>query len=433
MVNKCNIMKLINEMGYFWINDENQKVPGIIIKDKNLKNFFELKLLEEIDSSISNNNHVNGIINGNYISCIVKNVINKKSMIIKEIFTGNDTLKDDIGSNFSNVIIHVDKLNYWYDCDYIKLNKLDNNTRKLPVEIETGNEDKEYQVNDNLKLIISKTFNAMNNIHEQIIVREIPEIKLVYHEPVSIKKLMEDVEIIRKFFIFVFGMNFETNNIIYIGNNLTKFNINITDNFNELKLLFRLTDVKNLNLFEKWFELCDKNSLKHVIDIYTSLYKENFVENKFIGLTKIIEAYHRQNEKKYERFDKSNKTHYKSRLISLLMEFKNTEIMEDILRINYSNFKSINYDEKQGYNFKKDNDIGINIFKFATLITENRNFYTHIGNKKDNILNPGDLIEVNRYLLSIIDMCFLNELNFFDKKDMDYFNKITYNKYRYNF
>ena len=179
-------------------------------------------------------------------------------------------------------------------------------------------------------------------------------------------------------------------------------------------------------------------------DLYFSLEDSHLSSiTLFLTYAQILESYHRQRyEGEYS--DKQNFKRISKKVRKCLKETDEIKSIEDdnerieltnkiVSSIKFSyeftlhdrllelfNELSV-YDFFQEilYKFVKDSDDPIE--DFTKLIKNNRNYYTHYGNKNENVLEDVSLIELNEALDMVIKLIFLKELDF----KVDEVNEIT--------
>ena len=147
-------------------------------------------------------------------------------------------------------------------------------------------------------------------------------------------------------------------------------------------------------IIKKWFENSNRFD-SFYDDLYFSLEKSSLNPTTlFLTYCRMLESYHKQRYSEQRVF-------FQNRL---------TELFSDLIA--YDFFKEIL--EKYGC---EEEDI----VKFSSIIKDNRNYYTHYGRIKDNVVDGKELLELNEVLKLIIDLIFLKEFEF----SVDEINDIT--------
>ena len=163
----------------------------------------------------------------------------------------------------------------------------------------------------------------------------------------------------------------------------------------------------------------------------------------FLTYAQILESYHRQ---RYEGED-ADKQKFKKISKKVRKCLKETDeiksIENDNVRIELTNkiVSSIKFsyeftlhdrllelfNELNAYVFFQEilhkfvNDADDPIEDFCKVVKNNRNYYTHYGNKNENVLDDENLVELNEALNMVIKLIFLKELDF----KIDEVNEIT--------
>ena len=204
----------------------------------------------------------------------------------------------------------------------------------------------------------------------------------------------------------------------------------------------QLTNSNIENITKKWFE--NYKQFNSVYDLYFSLEDSHLNSSTlFLTYAQILESYHRQRyEGEYADNQKFKRISKKVR--KCLKETDEIKAIEDNnVRIELTNkivssikfsyeftlhdrllelFNELNvYEFFQEILHKFVNDADDPIEDFCNLIKNNRNYYTHYGDKSENVLDDENLVELNEALNMVIKLIFLKELDF----KVDEVNEIT--------
>ena len=447
--------EIFNKQGLFY-HDDNE-FTGIIKKNEN--GSIEFNTLNPI--VISNDDFVliRGHVNGKKVSFVMYNHFIYKhstehtrevtylihSLFIGENYTRFDQLKfKNISlkiNNISSTMRLLSSFNHNYTSETEK--------KYSPLII---NPQKDMVVNfENfiLKIRLNHFYERRGyfgngqyaNFKEEII------IILEYSEKENLNKITEDIRIIQNLFTFLTGRS----RIIELNgfdkeyedvNLIIPIVSNEVINRSEYPSAIQLTNSNIENIFKKWFE--NYKRFNSVYDLYFSLEDSHLSSiTLFLTYAQILESYHRQ---RYEG-EYSEKQNFKRISKKVRKCLKETDeiksIEDDNERIELTNkivssikfsyeftlhdrllelFNELSvYDFFQEilYKFVKDSDDPIE--DFTKLIKNNRNYYTHYGNKNENVLEDVSLIELNEALDMVIKLIFLKELDF----KVDEVNEIT--------
>ena len=131
---------------------------------------------------------------------------------------------------------------------------------------------------------------------------------------------------------------------------------------------------------------------------------------RFKKISKKIRKYLKNMDEINEIENENHKIELKNKITSSV-KFSYEFTLKDRLLEIFADLKSCNFFEDILEKFTAADKID----EFSNLIKDNRNYYTHYGKRKDNILDDANLIELNEALDCIINLIFLKELKFSDE------------------
>lgn len=279
------------------------------------------------------------------------------------------------------------------------------------------------------------------NFKEEII------IIIEYSKKENLNIIIGDIRIIQNLFTFLTGRS----RIIELNafdkeyediNLIIPMVSNEVINRSQYPSAIQLTNSNIENITKKWFE--NYKQFNSVYDLYFSLEDSHLNSSTlFLTYAQILESYHRQRyEGEYADNQKFKRISKKVR--KCLKETDEIKAIEDNnVRIELTNkivssikfsyeftlhdrllelFNELNvYEFFQEILHKFVNDADDPIEDFCNLIKNNRNYYTHYGDKSENVLDDENLVELNEALNMVIKLIFLKELDF----KVDEVNEIT--------
>lgn len=271
-------------------------------------------------------------------------------------------------------------------------------------------------------------------------------IVLDYENIQSLDSIWEDVVILQNLLTFLTGKSeiidltsIEEKNEIHIINSLVSNNIFVN---NWMPTAIQINESNYVQIFKKWFD--NYNNLNSIYGLFCSIDEIHLNPSTlFLTYAQILESYHRQrfngeyipkkdfnkiakeiynctkNSEEIKKLpDDNNKDQLKMKIKSSITHSFEYTLKDRLLEIfdklnNYDFFEDI-----LNQNNDSDDD---KLDSFADIIRDNRNYYTHYGNKKDTVVEGSELIRLNDLMKLTINLIFLMELGF----SIDEINRIT--------
>lgn len=456
---KINILimdnEIFNKQGLFYYEDN--EFTGIIKKNEN--GSLEVNTLNPIIFSKGDFVLITGHVNGKKVSFVMYNHFIYShstehtwevtylihSLFIGETYTNFDQLK------FKNISLKINNISSTMRLLSSFNHNFTSETEKKysPLII---NPQKDMVVNfENfiLKIRLNHFYESRGNFGNGQYANFKEEIIIIieYSKKENLNIIIGDIRIIQNLFTFLTGRS----RIIELNafdkeyediNLIIPMVSNEVINRSQYPSAIQLTNSNIENITKKWFE--NYKQFNSVYDLYFSLEDSHLNSSTlFLTYAQILESYHRQRyEGEYADNQKFKRISKKVR--KCLKETDEIKAIEDNnVRIELTNkivssikfsyeftlhdrllelFNELNvYEFFQEILHKFVNDADDPIEDFCNLIKNNRNYYTHYGDKSENVLDDENLVELNEALNMVIKLIFLKELDF----KVDEVNEIT--------
>lgn len=456
---KINILimdnEIFNKQGLFYYEDN--EFTGIIKKNEN--GSLEVNTLNPIIFSKDDFVLITGHVNGKKVSFVMYNHFIYShstehtwevtylihSLFIGETYTNFDQLK------FKNISLKINNISSTMRLLSSFNHNFTSETEKKysPLII---NPQKDMVVNfENfiLKIRLNHFYESRGNFGNGQYANFKEEIIIIieYSKKENLNIIIGDIRIIQNLFTFLTGRS----RIIELNafdkeyediNLIIPMVSNEVINRSQYPSAIQLTNSNIENITKKWFE--NYKQFNSVYDLYFSLEDSHLNSSTlFLTYAQILESYHRQRyEGEYADNQKFKRISKKVR--KCLKETDEIKAIEDNnVRIELTNkivssikfsyeftlhdrllelFNELNvYEFFQEILHKFVNDADDPIEDFCNLIKNNRNYYTHYGDKSENVLDDENLVELNEALNMVIKLIFLKELDF----KVDEVNEIT--------
>ena len=442
---------IIGKIGKFWTNVS--EFPGILNK---IQGRYEFTILDKNFNNSDDYILINGTIEDYKLSIILinKTIESKfsfnelntyyvKQLLVGKFFNNLDEIK------FSNV--HIKFNNIANVINFSHLNEFITRDFEDPKLIISLNEIKPFNVDFNdftLKICFEKYATMRHMGTGEFIDSELSiVIALDYNNKQSIKQIREDIVILQNLFSFITGKSeiieltsFEEKNKINIIYPLISNN-HFTNNWRPTAI--QINESNYVQIFKKWFD--NYNNLNSIYDLFCSIDEIHLNPSTlFLTYAQILESYHRQRfngeyipKKDFNKIAKEiyNCTKNSDEIIKLPDDDNKGKLKMKIKSsITYSFEYTLKdrlleiFDKLTNYDFFEDilnqnNDLEDDdkLNSFADIIKDNRNYYTHYGNKKDTVVEGFELIKLNDLMKLTINLILLMELGF----SIDEINRIT--------
>ena len=447
------IDEILNTLGLFEFGENS--FDGIISKNNGNLEFTVLNTIFKSDDDYL---LINGYVNGkkvsfvmfNYPIVISTNQTRKETYSIHSLFIGKH-FQDFNQLNFKNSIIKINNISSAINLSAfhpVFTGKMDKEYKPLVIKPQ---EDYVVNLNDfTLKVRLNSFYETRGRLGNGEYANFKEEIVIIceYGEKQAIDRITGDALIIQHLFTFITG---RSRIIELIGfNDEYKDEVNMfvpivsdeTVDGRGYPSAIQLDETNIEDIVKKWFD--NFKQLDSVYDLYFSL--ENSHLNPatlFLTFAQMIESYHRQrycgeyiDEAKFKKISKKVR-----KFLKKVDEIENIEKEDDRIELINKMVSSIKFsyqftlhdrlieifNDLNQYEFfekilKKFTKGDGKIEEFCILIKNNRNYYTHYGVKKENVLDDKDLMELNEALKLVIDLIFLKEFEF----PVEEVNRITY-------
>ena len=447
--------EIFNKQGLFYHKD--YEFTGIIKKNEN--GALEFNTLNPAITSNDDFILITGHINGKNISFVMYNhyiyshstkhtrevIYLIHSLFIGEIYTEFDQLK------FKNISIKINNISSTMRLLSSFIHKYASKTESeySPLII---NPQEDMVVNFEkfmLKIRLNHYYEERGqfgngqyaNFKEEII------IIIEYNQKESINRIKKDARIIQNLFTFLTGKSriIELNGFDKEYEDINLMIPMVSDeiiNRSQYPSAIQITNSNIESIFKNWFE--NYQQFNSVYDLYFSLEDSHLNPSTlFLTYAQILESYHRQryegeyvNKQEYKRISKKVRKNLKEidEIKSIEDEIERLELINKIASsIRYSYEFTLHdrltelFNELKEYDFfqiildKFIADAEDPIDEFCKIVKNNRNYYTHYGDKKEYVLDGKNLIELNDALNQVIKLIFLKELDF----DLYEINEIT--------
>lgn len=434
----------VNKIGKFWIS-EHEIFKGILNKNKGR---YEFTILDKIFDSSKDYILINGTIENYKLSFILINkpvesklTFNefRKTYYVKQLFIGRffnnfDDIKfNNVRIKINNIanVINFSPLNDFLTCD-------EENSRVI-VSFE---EVEPYCVNLDdfmLKLCFEKYSTMKHMGTGEFIDSELAiSVVLDYDNYQSLSRIRKDVVILQNLFTFITGKSeiidltsIEEKNKIHIISPMVS---NKTFVNNWMPTAIQINERNYTEIFKKWFD--NYNNLNSIYDLFCSIDEIHLNPSTlFLSYAQILESYHR---KRYVG-EYISKKDFKKIVKEIYKCTKNSDEIKNLpddynkgqlkMKIKSSITHSFEYtlndrlieifNKLTVYDFFEDildqntnlDDVD-KLESFAEIIRDNRNYYTHYGNRKDAVVEGFELIKLNDLLKLTIHLILLMELGF---------------------
>lgn len=456
---KINILimdnEIFNKQGLFYYEDN--EFTGIIKKNEN--GSLEVNTLNPIIFSKDDFVLITGHVNGKKVSFVMYNHFIyshstehtwEVTYLIHSLFNG-ETYTNFDQLKFKNISLKINNISSTMRLLSSFNHNFTSETEKKysPLII---NPQKDMVVNfENfiLKIRLNHFYESRGNFGNGQYANFKEEIIIIieYSKKENLNIIIGDIRIIQNLFTFLTGRS----RIIELNafdkeyediNLIIPMVSNEVINRSQYPSAIQLTNSNIENITKKWFE--NYKQFNSVYDLYFSLEDSHLNSSTlFLTYAQILESYHRQRyEGEYADNQKFKRISKKVR--KCLKETDEIKAIEDNnVRIELTNkivssikfsyeftlhdrllelFNELNvYEFFQEILHKFVNDADDPIEDFCNLIKNNRNYYTHYGDKSENVLDDENLVELNEALNMVIKLIFLKELDF----KVDEVNEIT--------
>ena len=440
---------IINRMGIFWIeNEEEKSFQGMINKENDELTFSTVhEEFNKDDDFIL----INGIISTQKVSFLIikypiqktNNYCGNKQLTEQKFFIyylfESIHFKDIENIKFKNITLKIDNIS-----SSIILPKLDYEFHKEKPLTILPTEDINIELNNSNLKIKAAYFDSEKVLgNGQIIkVEEETQIIIEYYNEQNVDRIIKDVKIIENLFTFLTGNStiLEIYEATEFGNIYMKLPIysrksNNKRNYRAIKL-----NKDNIEkIFKKWFDLYE------YFELYYSVDRSINAPTLFLTYAQIIESYHRKkykgiyveekefknvgknlyncvkksNEMKDLSISKKEKGKLKGRIHDSIIYCYEYTLKDRLIEL----FKELSQ-------YKKFNEILIKytaedgekaIDTFSKIVKSTRNYYTHYGTKEEEVVEGKKLMELNNALEIIINLIILRDLGFNEEE----INKIS--------
>ena len=451
---------IFNEQGLFKFNDE--EFVGIISKNNNKLEFTAINpiFISEDDYLL-----VNGYVDGNKISFVMFNhpilisstQTRKETYSINSLFVGRHF--DDFNQiKFKNSSMKINNISSTIDLSSFQHNFTDGTEIVYSPLIIHPKDDylinfEDFKIRVRLNCFYEKWGKLGNGEYANF--KEDMSIVFEYPEPQNIDRITNDALILQNLFTFITGKSriIELKGFDKEYENETDIIMSLVSDEiiegRQYPSAIQLNESNIENIIRRWFE--NYTQLNSVYDLYFSLEEARLnPASLFLTYAQILESYHRQrydgtyiNKKEFEKIskkvrrflketdeiknieDEGHKTDLLNKIkLSIMFSYEFT-LHERLLEL-FNELNEYEFFEKILNKFISNHENRIN--DFVLLVKNNRNYYTHYGKKKDNVLEGKDLIELNEALKLIIDMILLKEFEF----PIEEINRITYETKYFN-
>lgn len=443
---------ITDKIGKFWTNIG--EFQGILNKNHGK---YEFTILDKIFDNSDDFILVNGIIENYKLSFIlinkpveskftfneVRNTYYIKQLFIGKFFNNFDEIK------FSNV--HIKFNNIANAINFSVLNNFFTRDEENSRLIISFKEIKPYCVNIDdftLKLVFEKYSTMKHMGTGEFIDSELAILVVLdYEDNQSLNSIWEDVVILQNLLTFITGKSeiieltsFEEKKEIHIINSLVSNKIFVN---NWMPTAIQINESNYVQIFKKWFD--NYSNLNSIYNLFCSIDEIHFNPSTlFLTYAQILESYHRQrfsgeyiSKSNFRKISKDiyscaknsdeiknlpedyNKGQLKMKIKSSITYSFEYTLKDRLLEIFD---KLINYDFFEDIlNQNSDSEDDDKLNYFADIIKDNRNYYTHYGNKKDTVVEGSELIKLNDLMKLTINLILLMELDF----SIDEINRIT--------